>query len=67
LSFGVFEVAGGVPRVGCCSVNVAVYQGGVGVVLGGSGECFEGGELGVFGADVVADETTPENRVSALV
>jgi hypothetical protein len=67
LGFGVLEVAGGVPGVGGRGVNVAVYQGGVGVVLGGSGECFEGGELGVFGADVVANEATPRGDWSALI
>jgi hypothetical protein len=62
LGFGVFEVAGGVPGVGGFRVDVAIDQGGVGVVISSSGEGFEGSELGVFGADVVSDEATPERR-----
>ena len=56
---GVLEVAGGEPKVAVGDVDVGVDQGGVGVVGGAAGEGFEGGELGVFGVDVVVDETSP--------
>jgi hypothetical protein len=67
LGFGVLEVAGGVPGVRCCCVDVAVDKSSVRIVLGSSGECLEGGELGVFGTDIVADEATPEEMPSAFV
>jgi hypothetical protein len=67
LRFGVLEVAGGVPRVTGGREDVAVDQGGVWVVLGAAGEGFEGGELSIFGADVVADEPAPANGQSEFV
>jgi len=57
--FRVLKVARRVPRVGSGGVDVAVDEGGVGVVGGAASESFEGSELGVFGADVVADEAAP--------
>lgn len=57
---GVLEVAGGEPEVGVGEVDVVVDQGGVGIVGGAAGEGFEGGELAVFGVDVVEDEASPE-------
>lgn len=57
---GVLEVAGGEPEFGVGEVDVGVDQGGVGIVGGAAGEGFEGGELAVFGVDVVEDEASPE-------
>ena len=58
-SAGVLEVAGGEPELAVGDIRVAVDQGGVGIVGGAAGQGFEGGELGVFGADVVVDKSSP--------
>jgi hypothetical protein len=64
---GVLEVAGGEPEVGVGEVDVVVDQGGVGVVGGAAGEGFEGGELAVFGVDVVEDEASPEKSIEVSI
>jgi hypothetical protein len=64
---GVLEVAGGEPEVGVGEVDVVVDEGGVGVVGRAAGEGFEGGELAVFGVDVVEDEASPEKSIEISI